>query len=140
MEHFKRRFGIRWYRQHGEAGSVPTTAEDDMALIRTLCGHNEEGDIYNMDETGLFRRTSLDGGLSTEQLPGVKNDKSRVSIALKFNATSIDRLSPLIIGRSKTSRALRNVNITATGAIWRNNPKAWMRTDTMNEWLQHFYN
>jgi len=58
LHRFKKRFNIKQHNYHGEAGSVPEQAEEEMAAIRTLSGQYMEDDIYNMDETGLFWRLS----------------------------------------------------------------------------------
>ena len=56
----KERFGLKQFKQHGEAGSVEeTTIEDERKRIREVIkefmalGHTLR-DVFNMDETGLF--------------------------------------------------------------------------------------
>jgi DDE superfamily endonuclease/Fission yeast centromere protein N-terminal domain/Tc5 transposase DNA-binding domain len=139
LEKFKRRHHIRKRIQHGEAGSIPEGAEEEMGLIRTLCGEYPDVDVYNMDESGLFYRRGINAGLATEVRPGLKKDKSRISIGLCTNATGTDRLPPLFIGHAKQPRALRGINIQALGGWWRHNQKAWMTTLIMVEWLYSFY-
>jgi hypothetical protein len=39
--------------------------EDEMRLVRTLCGEYEEEALYDMDETGLFWRSNISIALST---------------------------------------------------------------------------
>lgn len=43
-----------------------------------------------MDETGLYWRRMLNGGLSTDSHAGQKKDKTRISIAVATNATGSD--------------------------------------------------
>jgi hypothetical protein len=59
--------------------------------------------------------------------------KAPISLVLCANATGNDRLDIWIIGKAKTPRALKNINV----ARW--NKKAWMNTTVMVEWLQAFY-
>jgi hypothetical protein len=54
MQKFKKRHNIKEHTQHGEGGSVPAIAEEEMKALQTLAGEFQEEDIYNMDETGLF--------------------------------------------------------------------------------------
>ena len=110
-----------------------------MKALRTIAGEFQEEDIYNMDETGLYWRMTPSRGLSTQALPGIKKDKTRISIALCVNATGSDRLPLWIIGKARTPRALRGVSLTTMGVHWRHNKKAWMNSTIMVEWLQAFY-
>ena len=139
LHRFKKRYGIKQYNHHGESASVPQQAEEEMAAIRTLSGQYDEGDIYNMDETGLFWRLSPSKGLSTQNRPGVRKDKSRVSLVCCVNASGTDRLPIWFIGKYQRPRALQNINIHAMGGRWCWNKKAWMDTIIMKEWLSAFY-
>lgn len=51
---FRQRHKILNQVRHGEAGSVPAIAEEEMRVIQTVAGEYLEEDIYNMDETGLY--------------------------------------------------------------------------------------
>jgi hypothetical protein len=139
LSRFKQRHGIKQHTQHGEAGSVPAEVEVEMRSIRTLCGEYQEEDIYNMDETGLYWRSTFSTGLSSEPTPGRKKDKSRISVVLCTNCTGTDRVPPWFLGHAKQPRALRGINVTALGGYWRGNKKAWMTTAVMTEWLGLFY-
>lgn len=139
LQKFKKRHGIQEHTRHGELGSVPESAEEEMKGIRTLAGEYNEEDIYNMDETGLYWRMMPSRGLATQLQPGMKKDKARISLVLAANASGTDRLPVWIIGKYKTPRALRNVSVRTMGAEWRWNTKAWMNTTVMSEWLQAFY-
>jgi len=110
-----------------------------MRAIRTLAGEYKEEDVYNMDESGLFWRMTPSRGLATQLQPGLKKDKTRVSLVFCCNATGTDRLRVWIIGKSQTPRALKNINVSTMGGEWRWNKKAWMNTTLMSEWLQAFY-
>ncbi|OOQ89349.1 hypothetical protein PEBR_27544 [Penicillium brasilianum] len=110
-----------------------------MKALRTICGHYQKEDIYNMDETGLYWRRMLNGGLSTQNQAGRTQDKARITIVVATNATGSDRMPLWLIGIAKTPRALRKINTRAIGCVWRWNKKAWMRGDIMGEWLRAFY-
>lgn len=136
---FKKRHKIQKHISHGEALSVPESATEDMKGLRTICGEFLEDDIYNMDETGLFWRQSPTSGLATENRPGVKKDKSRITLVACVNCTGSDRVPLWIIGQAKVPHSLRGVNIPALGGAWHSNKKAWMTSAIMKDWLLSFY-
>ena len=52
---FKRRYNIKRYRQHGEAGSAKNIdSEERMVELRKLVDEYGTEDTYNLDESGLF--------------------------------------------------------------------------------------
>ena len=61
-----------------------------MQGLQTVAGEYEEEDIYNMDESGLFWRMMPSQGLSSQSQPGLKKDKSRISLVFSTNATGND--------------------------------------------------
>jgi hypothetical protein len=70
LRRFKARHNIKVRIQHGEAGSTPASAEDEMKALQTIAGEYEDNNIYNMDETGLFWKMMPSRGLSTQSQPG----------------------------------------------------------------------
>ena len=77
-----------------------------MRGLQTLAGEYEEENIYNMDESGLFWRMMPSRGLSAQSQPGLKKDKSRISVVFATNATDTDRLPVWFIGKAQKPRAL----------------------------------
>jgi hypothetical protein len=110
-----------------------------MKAIRTLCGEYPEDCIYNMDETGLFWQRAPSSGLTSQNRPGVKKEKSRISLVICTNCTRSDRLPIWFIGNAKQPHSLRGLNIRALGGYWKSNQKAWMTTLLIKEWLTAFY-
>jgi hypothetical protein len=86
-----------------------------MRSLQTIAGEYKEEDIYNIDETGLFWRLLRSRGLLSQSRPGLKKDKTRISLALCINATGTDRFPVWIIRKAKTPRALKNVSISLMG-------------------------
>jgi hypothetical protein len=72
-----------------------------------------------MDEIGLFWRRMPNGGLLSKGSPGYKKDKTRITLAVTINATGSDRMPLWLIGTAKTPRALRKLNISSIGYVWR---------------------
>jgi hypothetical protein len=54
LEKFKKRHNIKNQVRHGEAGSVPAMAEEEIGALRTIAREYEESAIYSIDKTGLF--------------------------------------------------------------------------------------
>lgn len=59
LHRFKQRHNIESQNRHGEAGSITQEAEEEMAGICTISREFNGEDIYNMDETGLFRKQAV---------------------------------------------------------------------------------
>lgn len=118
---------------------MPASASEEMKTLRTLCGEYQEDDIYNMDETGLFWRQTPSSGLATQSRPGIKKDKSRITLVVCVNCTGSDRLPLWMIGNAKVPRSLCGLNIEALGGVWKSNKTSWMNSLVMREWLLHFY-
>ncbi|EIC06936.1 CENP-B protein, partial [Microbacterium laevaniformans OR221] len=134
LSRFKKRHSIKHYTRHGEASSITVDVEEEMKALRTIAGEYDEEDIYNMDETGLFWKLSPSQGLSSGPRPGVKKDKTRITVVFCSNSSGTDRYKPWFIGNARTPRALRNINISTMGGVWRWNKKAWMTSIIMEDW------
>ena len=93
-----------------------------MKVLRTLCGEYQEDDIYNMDETGLFWRQAPNAGLATQARPGIKKDKSRITLVLCVNSTGSDRRKSGSLDKQKDPD-LYGLNLRALGGVWQSNKK-----------------
>lgn len=113
----------------------------DLACIQAKVAQYAPADQYNCDETGLLWRFVPDRGLSSEQLPGVKKEKARITIHHAVNATGSHKLPMWMIGKHKAPRAFRAAgvkDVEALGVKWRWNKKAWMTQEIMMDWLRWF--
>ena len=70
-----------------------------------------------MDETGLFWQQSPTSGLATENQPGVKKNKSQITLVAYVNCTGSNRVSFWIIGQAKVPHSLCEVNIPALNSV-----------------------
>ena len=140
LQGFQHRRSIKSRTQHGEAGSVPEEAEQQMVAIRQALAHYPTKDIYNCDESGLFWKLIPDKGLSTYSLPGRKKVKVRLTAHFCTNADGSDRLPIWIIGKAKKPRsfAAAGVNIQHLNIVYRNNKTAWMTNTIFEEFLRWF--
>jgi len=71
------RYRISRRTRHGEAGKVDAMQlELDLAEIRSILEDYPLADIYHMDETALYWKSSPDNSLASEELRGGEADKS----------------------------------------------------------------
>ena len=141
LEGFKKRYRIRKYVRHGDAGSVNLDdVESQLMEIREMLAPYDNDDIYNMDESALYWKASPDATLATESTPGGKSSKARITINLCCNSTGNHRLLPWYIGTSMKPRCFSSsgINIENLPMKWRNNKKGWMTAAIMKEYILWF--
>jgi hypothetical protein len=96
LEGFKKRFKIKEYVQHGEAGTAAIDNPDNIAQmeeVRRLCTLYELRDILNMDETGLNWKRTPDRTLATKSHSGTKKSKDCITIALTSNTDGSEKFT-----------------------------------------------
>ena len=138
---FKQRFHIKHYIRHGELGNVNRVmVEEELIEIRQDLDPYDSEDIYNMDESALYWKMSPEGTLATEQMPGTKVEKSRISINLAVNVTGTHRLYPWFIGTAAKPRCFSRlgINVNNFRMVWRSNKKAWMTGLIFKDYLLWF--
>jgi hypothetical protein len=69
--------------------------------IRNILKDYDLKDTYNMDKTGLYYRQASTKTISRNPVPGVKVDKTRLTIAFFCNAAGTSKIAPIIIGKFK---------------------------------------
>ncbi|ODQ69032.1 hypothetical protein LIPSTDRAFT_31013 [Lipomyces starkeyi NRRL Y-11557] len=109
----KKRFKIKEYVQHGEAASAEIDTPNaiaQMEKVRGLAMEYGPRDTFNMDETSLFWKLTLDRTLATKAGSGGKKAKDRITLALTVNGDGSDKLKAWVIGKSKNPRCFRNIN------------------------------
>lgn len=112
----KARYNVRQHKRYGEARSVANLAEKEIGISQKIAGEYDEENIYNMDETGLFWKMMPSRGLTTQSLPGLKKEKTRLTLLICVNAARSDLTPVWIIEKSKTLRTLRNTSVSVMGA------------------------
>lgn len=141
LDRFKKRYSIKQYHNHGEAGSAdvdnPAMIEQ-MNDVRALCATYANKDIFNMDETGLFWKLIPSRTLATEAQSGAKKKKDRVTIALTVNADGTEKLDPWVIGRSQNPRCFKNINVQLLRVQYEFNQSKWMTGVIMEKYLRWF--
>ena len=143
LEGFKKRFKIKEYVQHGEAGSVAVYNPDyiaQMEEVRRLCTLYELRDILNMDETGLNWKRTPDRTLATRSHSGTKKSKDRITIALTSNADDSEKFTAWVIGKSENLRSFSKVNRRNLRIMYRFNKSKWMTGLICEEYLRWLNN
>ena len=59
-------------------------------------------------------------------------------MAVFCNGNGSDKLPLFVIGKSKSPRCFKNINLDTIGCKYRNNSKSWMTQAIFNEWLKSF--
>lgn len=139
LEGYKRRHGVKSYNIFGEAASANTSpeAERRMEELRALCQEYDSVNILNMDETGLFWKSTPGKTLATEQVSGKKKEKDRITIAVTCNADGSEYYPLWIIGRSQNPRCFKKgVATRGLNFHYRFNSKKWMTTAIFLEYLK----
>ncbi|KAL2632892.1 hypothetical protein R1flu_004371 [Riccia fluitans] len=140
---FKKRYNIKSYARHGEAGSVEITQEvlAKIESLKQLISQFDPEDVYNVDETGLFFRLEPRRSLATKKMSGKKASKGRLTIALTCNMTGTDKLVPFVIHKYNRPHAFTKRNIRRAdnlGILWHSNTKVWMMIDLFEMFLVKF--
>lgn len=137
---FRKRHGIMNKRIYGEASSAPK--EEIEPFRQKLIDHinNEmllESQIYNADETALLWRTlpeSTQASKYEKSNSGRKISKDRISVLLCANADGSHRLTPVIVGKSRKPRVLKDIMHHLPVSYYNSN-KAWFNSDIFKNWF-----
>ena len=127
---FRRRHLLANKRICGETASADRAAvEPFQEKFKKIC--DDEGllphQLYNFDETGLYWRAlpnNTQASTLVREIPGRKLDKARVSVLFGANADGTHRLKPVLVGKSKKPRALKD-HMDSLPVHYYSSSKAW---------------
>ncbi|XP_071508679.1 tigger transposable element-derived protein 4-like [Diadema antillarum] len=131
LEAFRRRHNIIFGKMNGESGGVETDVVDDWKQrLPELCADYDLRDIYNMDETGLFFKASVDSTLHFKgtDCSGGKRSKERITLMLCANAVG-EKEPAMIIGKSIKPRCFGRIERKDLPVDYHANKKAWMTSN-----------
>ena len=133
----KIRHGISFKQICGESASVNEVDANiwKNSLREKILKYNPV-DIYNADETGLFFKCMPDKTLAfkDDKCYGGRHSKERVTVLLCSNWTGSEKLTPIVIGKSRRPRCFKNVK--SLPLSYKFNKKAWMTSDIFESWLK----
>ena len=95
-------------------------------------------EVYNCDETGLNFKALPKKSLAAKQelsAPGFKMSKERLTVLACSNAAGTNKLSLMVIGKSKKPRAFKNINVNSLPVHYKSQGKAWMTSELFKEWF-----
>jgi hypothetical protein len=81
----------------------------DLAEIRSILEDYPLADIYNMDKTALYWRSSPNNSLASEELKGGEADKSRITANFYCNADGSYKLDIFFIVKVLRPRAFKGI-------------------------------
>ena len=136
LEKFKKRHNISSRGVVGDSCDMDVNVVNNwMNSFPQLAVGYEPKDIFNCDETGLFRRALPSKTLAVkgEACKGGKGAKERITLLLTASATG-EKLKPFLIGSAYKPRCFKG-NIPFA-VHWRANKKAWMTAGIFGEYLE----
>lgn len=141
LHNFKKRYGIKSYVLHGEAGSANQEGIDlARSNLRELLveGGYEADDVYNQDESGAFWRQMPTRTLATGKRAGGKKEKERATFSLCTNASGSHKMELFVIGKAARPRSFpknfqpkRDLDVR-----YAHNKTAWMTGAEFSRWTK----
>ncbi|XP_029656090.1 tigger transposable element-derived protein 6-like [Octopus sinensis] len=127
LDRFKKRHELLFKTISGEKNSsdlstVSNFFADYDNCLETVGSEN----IFNCDETALYiKRTPSKSFVQFDKCNGIKMSKEKVTLLLCCNALG-EKLKPLLIGKFKSPRCLKNFNAEDHGVLYAASKNSWM--------------
>lgn len=138
LQNFKNRYNLKCTKKHGESGLLTSeTIEQHRQDLREITKNYKRREIFNMDETGLVYNFVPRHSISNSTLRGLKDSKSRITIALCSNSDGSIKLKPFVIGVSKKPRCFKDFKADKH-VVYTANKKAWMNSLIFKQFLDFF--
>ena len=117
--------------------SVP---EEDIVEFRknfAVISHDFDlKNIFNADETALYYNALPEKTLNPVSVPAVGSKKSKDRVTLLLGGSTLgEKLSPLVIGKYRSPRCLRGLDVKALPCTYKNSLNAWMTSEIFQHWL-----
>ena len=139
MAGFKRRWGLKTFRSHGESGDCDDGAvQSALPSIRENLVKYSEKDIYNGDEFELNYKTAPTSTIAVEMLPGRKKEKQRFTVLAYANSDGSEKFDLTILGIANKPRAFNKRTGFELGFDYYANRQSWMTQSLFFNWLQRF--
>ncbi|XP_063875713.1 tigger transposable element-derived protein 7-like isoform X4 [Scylla paramamosain] len=140
LKRFRKRHGICNRAITGELlsadlGAVEPFVQKVAHLIEEECLHTFQ--VYNADETSLFWHSlpkNIQAAKDFSSTPGYKTMKERLSILVGANADGSHHLQPVIVGKSKNPRMLKDL-MNKLPVEYHASKSAWFTQDIFEEWF-----
>ncbi|XP_054629702.1 tigger transposable element-derived protein 4-like [Dunckerocampus dactyliophorus] len=141
LDAFRRRHNIIFGKMNGESGGVETAVVDDWKQKLPNLGDGYAfRDIYNMDETGLFYRASIDSTLHFKgtDCSGGKRSKERITHSLMLCGNALGEKEPaMVIGKTIKPRCFGKIDRKDLPVNYHANKKAWMTSSLFELFMRN---
>jgi hypothetical protein len=108
----------------------------DLTEIHSIVEEYPLPDIYNMEKTTLYYKSSPDNSLASEQLTGGAHDKSRITANFCCNTDGSHKLDVFFITKALRPHAFRGIKrIESLGYQWKKTGKGWMNKKVFIKFL-----
>lgn len=137
IDRMKKRHDLVYRSLSGESSSVDeATIEEWKKNLPNLTKGYKPKDIFNADETGLFFNLLPDKSyvVKGDSCHGGKMSKLRLTVLLCCNCDGSEKLTPLVVGKSRNPRCFKNVRSFPTK--YEANKKAWMTQALFEDFLR----
>lgn len=121
----------------GESRSVPEkSVQEFKECLPSLLNGYADADIFNADETALYYRQLPERTMNAKNSSssGAKKSKDRLTLLLCCSMEG-EKLPPLAIGKSRSPRCLRGIDINNFPCNYDCSKNAWMTTSIFESWL-----
>lgn len=137
IDRMKKRHDLVYRSLSGESSSVDeATIEEWKKNLPNLTKGYKPKDIFNADETGLFFNLLPDKSyvVKGDSCHGGKMSKLLLTVLLCCNCDGSEKLTPLVVGKSRNPRCFKNVRSFPTK--YEANKKAWMTQALFEDFLR----
>ncbi|KAG0439470.1 Jerky like protein-like [Dictyocoela muelleri] len=137
VDRFKKRHALIFKNISGESNSADfSQVENFKSLLKDKLKQYGDENIFNCNETALYYKNPSRKSyvLSNENCKGIKAKNLRLFIMLTCSMGG-GKLTPLIIGKSKCPRPLKNFDFKEVGVKYTHSPKAWMTSILFKNYL-----
>ena len=142
LSRWKIRHGICQINMEGEAASSDINAASEfpnqLKNVIEKGGYCDE-QLYNCDESALYYKLMPSKSLDVKKdahKSGFKLNKDRVTLLFCTNKTGSHKLKPLCIGKSKSPRCFKHVNMNSLPVTYDNSSNACMTSAVFQKWFE----
>lgn len=128
-------------KTHGQANAVDENVISYWeAKLPAMVQNYAAKDVFNMDELGLFYELLPASSyvIGKDRLKATKTSKLRLTVLLGANADGSEKLTPLIIGKSKKPRCFKSMKPNHLPVLYRSNATVWMTSLIFTEYLSNW--
>ncbi|KAG0442138.1 Tigger transposable element-derived protein 4 [Dictyocoela muelleri] len=139
LDRWRKKYDIKYKTLCGESKSNDDVSAEAFLkrFKKYMLKYNKE-DMFNIDETSLYYKKISNKSfiLPGENTKFIKRSKNRVTILLGCSMTG-EKLIPLIIGKSKTPRSFKNIDLSKLDIMYDYSTKGWMNYIIFKRYLNY---